>query len=82
MKTQILDVTVMTCGGCVKSIDRTLRALPGMAPVAVSLQRKQVEVDYDETRLDGAGIRSALESAGYGVDVKETASCRGGCCCH
>lgn len=79
MKTEILDVTGMTCGGCVKSIERALGALPGMVSVAASLQRKQVEIEYDELRLDDAAVRGALESAGYGVT--KAASSAGGCCC-
>lgn len=82
MKTEVLNVTGMTCGGCVASVKHALTALPGVAGVAVSLPRKQVEVQFDESKLTVDAMRTALQSAGYDVAAAPTrAEHRGGCCC-
>jgi copper chaperone len=81
MKTEVLDVTGMTCGGCVASVKHALTALPGVAGVAVSLQRKQVEVEFDESKLTVDAMRTALQGAGYDVAAAPTGSQPGGGCC-
>jgi copper chaperone CopZ len=37
MTTQTYRVTGMTCGGCVRHVDKALRATPGVTDVAVDL---------------------------------------------
>jgi copper chaperone CopZ len=82
MKTEVLNVTGMTCGGCVTSVKNALSALPGVANVAVSLPRKQAEVQFDESKLDVGAMRKALQSAGYDVTAAPAQSGhRGGSCC-
>jgi copper chaperone CopZ len=81
MKTEILNVTGMTCGGCVASVKHALTALPGVASVAVSLPRKQVEVQFDESRVAVDAMGNALRSAGSDVAATPTrAEHRRGCC--
>lgn len=72
MKTEVLNVTGMTCGGCVASVRRALTALPGIAGVVVSLPRQQAEVQFDETKLSVDAMRIALQSAGYDVATAPT----------
>jgi len=79
MKTEFLNVTGMTCGGCVTSVKHALTALPGVAGVAVSLPNKQVEVRYDESKLTVDAMRTALQGAGY--DVAPTKAQHRGCGC-
>jgi copper chaperone len=82
MKTEVLNVTGMTCGGCVASVRRALTALPGIAGVVVSLPRQQAEIQFDESKLTVDAIRTALQRAGYDVAAAPTgAEHRGGCCC-
>ena len=82
MKTEVLNVTGMTCGGCVASVKHALTALPGVAGVVVSLPRNQVEVEFDERKLTVDAMRMALQSAGYDVaGVPTRSNPRGGCCC-
>ena len=82
MKTEVLNVTGMTCGGCVTSVRRALTALPGIAGVVVSLPRQQAEVQFDKSQLTVDAMRIALQSAGYDVAAVPTgAEHRGGCCC-
>lgn len=37
MTTQIYHVTGMTCGGCVRHVDKAIRATPGVTDVTVDL---------------------------------------------
>ncbi|WP_026853451.1 heavy-metal-associated domain-containing protein [Geothrix fermentans] len=37
MNTQTYRVTGMTCGGCVRHVDKAIRATPGVTDVAVDL---------------------------------------------
>ena len=81
MKTEVLNVTGMTCGGCVASVKHALAALPGVADVAVSLPRKQVEVQFDEGKVAVDAMANALRSAGYDVATGPAkAAQHRGCC--
>lgn len=81
MKRQVLEVTGMTCGGCVASVKRALGALPGVTTVVVSLTEGRVDVQYDENLIDLEAMRNALRGAGYDLATERTrAAPRGGCC--
>jgi copper chaperone CopZ len=56
----------MTCNGCVKHVDKALRAVPGVEAVQVSLPDKTAKVVHAETAAVPAMI-AAVESAGYGA---------------
>ncbi|MEP7181918.1 MAG: heavy-metal-associated domain-containing protein [Betaproteobacteria bacterium] len=82
MKTEVLNVTGMTCGGCVTSVKHALSALPGVASVSVSLPKNQVEVQFDESKLKVEQMRIALQGAGYDVATAATnTEQRGRSCC-
>jgi len=67
MTTVTLKVEGMSCGGCVASVTRVLRALPGVADATVSLQAGTAQVSFDEARTDQTALRAAIEGAGYEV---------------
>lgn len=54
----------MTCNGCVRHVDKALRALPGVAAVEVSLAEQAAKVTHDDATTLPAMI-AAVESAGY-----------------
>lgn len=72
MKTEVLNVKGMTCGGCVASVKHALTALPGIVGVMVSLPKQQAEVRFDESKLTIDTMRIALKSAGYDVATAPT----------
>ncbi|HEY0843745.1 MAG TPA: heavy-metal-associated domain-containing protein [Noviherbaspirillum sp.] len=85
MKTELLQVTGMTCGSCANKVTNALKAVAGVLNVTVSLPTKTVSVQFDEQRADLTQLRSAIAEAGYGVEVeKKAGGCGGGggCCCH
>jgi copper chaperone len=62
-----LEVRGMTCQGCVASVTRVLKSLPGVADAKVDLARGRADVDFDASRTDTAALKGAIEDAGYDV---------------
>jgi copper chaperone CopZ len=67
MQTEHLIVTGMTCGGCVNSLTRALKAVAGVVDVNVTLATGETSVHYDENLTSPEQLRSAVENAGYGI---------------
>ena len=65
METITIGVGGMTCGGCVASVTRVLKALPGVESAEVKLQPGEATVRYDEAKVSPTAIRTAIEGAGY-----------------
>jgi copper chaperone len=67
METTTIEIRGMTCGGCVQSVTRVLKAIDGVGKVNVSLEQGEATVEYTPGRVDAARLRSAIESAGFEV---------------
>lgn len=67
METVTLKVNGMTCGGCVGSVTRVLKALPGVEAVDVQLAPGQATIRYDAAKVAVPKLRAAIEDAGYDV---------------
>ena len=67
VNTITLNVTGMTCMGCVNSVKKLLSVLDGVQSVEVDLASGQVKVGYDATRCTPAAMREAIEGGGYQV---------------
>ena len=83
MQTELLKITGMTCGGCTSKVTHTLKAIPGVSEVEVSLSAGEATVQYDERLTSPDQLKSAVKGAGYGVDAANTAQSpqgKGGCC--
>lgn len=59
-----LQVEGMSCGGCVRSVTKSVQAVDGNARVEVDLESKKVRV---ETRASLDAVKSAISDAGYDV---------------
>ena len=70
MKTVVLKVDGMTCGGCVKSVTRVLEGQKGVSKVEVSLEKANATVEFDETVIDADELADAVEDAGYDAQVQ------------
>lgn len=83
MKTEILNVTGMHCGGCTGKVTRALKAVAGVTEAKVSLTAGEAAVQYDERVASPGQLRTAVEAAGYGVVVTGAADSpkSKGCCC-
>ncbi len=67
METVSMNVQGMTCGGCVASVTRVLKALPGVTEVEVSLQPGAAKVSFDPLTTGVPVLRAAIEDAGFDV---------------
>jgi len=65
METVTLKVDGMTCGGCVASVTRVLKATPGVADAVVKLDAKSATVTFDPARTSVSALKSAVEDAGF-----------------
>lgn len=70
METLILDISGMSCGGCVKSVTRILEGVKGVASVEVSLENKSATVGYDPAQTDAGALIAAVEDGGYDAALK------------
>ncbi|MEP6875076.1 MAG: heavy-metal-associated domain-containing protein [Burkholderiales bacterium] len=82
------EVKDMTCGHCVSTITKAVRAVDLGAKVQIDLATHRVTID--PTEADAAELSDAIKQAGYtpvaveaGVERvgAKAAPVRGGCCC-
>jgi copper chaperone CopZ len=59
-----LRISGMTCNGCVRHVDKALRAVPGVTAVEVSLPEQRATIVHADTAPVPALV-AAVESAGY-----------------
>ncbi len=64
-RTVILPVEGMSCGSCVASVKRTVKALDGVTEVDVSLETRQARVHYQEGKVTPDRIAAAIRELGY-----------------
>jgi copper chaperone CopZ len=62
----IIKIEGMHCGGCARSVEKALGAVPGVKSVAVNLEEATASVDA-ENDVTLAMLKSAVEDAGYDV---------------
>ena len=67
--TEVVEIPVagMTCDHCVGTVRRALEAVPGVRSADVDLPGGRAEVTIDPERVDRAGLKPAVEAAGYSV---------------
>ena len=54
----------MSCGGCVNSLTRVLKSVPGIEPVKIEVGKAQLRLDQ---RATSQIVRDAVERAGFEV---------------
>ncbi len=62
-----LNVSGMSCMGCVNSVKNVLAPLPGVASVEVSLEKGEVVIGYDPAQANVEQFKSTIVDAGYDV---------------
>lgn len=72
MKTELLRVTGMTCGGCIGNVTHALKAIAGVGDVKVSLPAGEATVQYDEQLSSPEELKAAVKGAGFGVGDAST----------
>ena len=81
------EVNDITCGHCVSSITKAVKAVDAGAQVQIDLATHRVSIQ--PTRADAADLHDAIQEAGYTPMAVESAAgitgaiatpARGGCC--
>jgi copper chaperone len=69
MQTAILNISGMTCMGCVSSIRKVLEEITGVIDSDVSLQEKQAKIQYDPEKTDTNQFKEAIVGAGFEINI-------------
>ncbi|OBX23350.1 heavy-metal-associated domain-containing protein [Bizionia algoritergicola] len=83
MKQQI-EITGMTCGGCVKNVKDTLEQIEGVQTVEVSLNPPQAVIEANESISSAQLIQALAKAGGYsitGAKGDDMQKKSGGSCC-
>ena len=73
-----LVITGMTCAGCVHTIEKQLKALPGVFGTDVNLVTGTASIDYAPGRIGVDQLADAVEKAGYAAREADQAVPEGG----
>lgn len=60
-----IRITGMMCSKCSGSVEKALKATPGVEKVEVSLQKKEAVVEYDDEKVTEAKLREVINSTGF-----------------
>jgi len=69
-QTVTLDVPGMTCAACPITVKKALSKVDGVNTVAVSYEKRQAVVTYDDSKTSAQKLTQATEGAGYPSTVK------------
>ncbi len=64
-KQQHFPIQGMTCGNCVRHVEKALKNLPGISQLEVILEKHEALVEYDSTVVTYEAMAFALKEAGY-----------------
>ncbi|EXI92033.1 MAG: Copper chaperone CopZ [Candidatus Accumulibacter sp. BA-94] len=65
MEKLLINVSGMSCQGCVRSVTAALTAVAGVAQVEVSLPSGQAAIRCDPSLVSVARLTEAIEAAGF-----------------
>lgn len=67
MKKVTLSIKGMSCNHCKMRVEKTLKALDGVANVSVDLEAGRADVEYNPAGVSEDELIAAVSSAGYEV---------------
>ena len=65
---KVLKVEGMTCEHCVQTVTEAVGKMLGVEKVDVSLEQKEVTVDFDESQTEMEKISAQIVEAGFEVN--------------
>ena len=57
-------ISGMSCGGCVNSLTRVLKTVPGIEPLKIEVGKAQLRLDE---RVTSQAVKEAVARAGFAV---------------
>lgn len=67
-KESSLKIPAIHCSGCVRTVTRTLQALPGVDVIQADPASKLVRVRFEESTVSLEQIRDALDGIGFSAE--------------
>ena len=67
-KETTLTIPAIHCDSCVKTVTKTLQALPTVLIADADSQTKLVRIEFDESAVSIGDIREALDEVGFSAD--------------
>jgi copper ion binding protein len=64
---KVLKVEGMTCQHCIQTVTETVGKMTGVGKVGVSLEQKEVTIDFDELQTQTEAICAQILEAGFEV---------------
>ena len=61
---KIFTIRGMSCGGCVNSLTRVLKSVPGIEPLKIEVGKAHLRLDE---RVTSQTVRDAVDRAGFEV---------------
>lgn len=69
MQTTILNINGMTCMGCANSIKNVVEKVSGVSGADVSLENKQVKIQYDPEKTNINQFKEAIVGTGFEINI-------------
>ena len=73
-KKSTIRVDGMKCAKCSGSVEKALKATQGVEKVEVSLERKEVVVEYNDEQVSEAKLREVINATGFKTVEEKTGS--------
>ena len=73
-KKSTIRVEGMKCPKCSGSVEKALKATQGVAKVEISLEQKEVVVEYDDAKVTEAKLREVINATGFKTVEEKTGS--------
>jgi len=64
MAEKTFSISGMSCGGCVNSLTRVLKAVPGIEPIKIEVGKARLRLD---DRATSETVKEAVSRAGFEV---------------
>lgn len=68
MSDKTYTISGMSCGGCVNSLTRVLKSVPGIEPLKIEVGKAQLRID--DARVTSQTVKDAVERAGFAVTAE------------
>ena len=65
MSDKTFTISGMSCGGCVNSLTRVLKSVPGIEPIKIEVGKAQLRLD--DARVSAQNVKDAVARAGFAV---------------
>ena len=72
MEKVAMNIEGMTCNGCVNTVTKALKAIPGVQDAKVNFEVGSAEVSYDPARTSTEAMVAAVGEAGYTASDEPT----------